>query len=251
MPTRPLWQKLAIDTALSADDVAAIAALPITVKESPARATLAREGATSTHCSVLLEGFACRSKTADSGKRQILSVHIPGEILDLEAIHLPVMDHDVTTLSRCKVGLIGHEALLAAARARPMVGEALWRYTARDAALFREWIMNIGRRPAINRLAHLLVEIGDRLERAGLANDASFQLPMTQLDLADALGLTPVHVNRVLQELRRSGLLELRKYTVSLPDLKRLKEVAAFDDLYLRQPQPTARGPSCRTTIST
>jgi CRP-like cAMP-binding protein len=239
MPTRPLLQKLAIDTALSAEDVAAIAALPMTGKEAAARTTLAREGALSTHCSVLLEGFACRSKTAASGKRQILSVHIPGEILDLEAIHLPVMDHDVTTLSRCKVGLIGHEALLAVARARPTIGEALWRYTARDAALFREWIMNVGRRPAINRLAHLLVEIADRLEKVGLANGASFELPMTQLDIADALGLTPVHVNRVVQELRRSGLLELRKYAVSLPDLKRLKEVAAFDDLYLRQPQST------------
>jgi CRP-like cAMP-binding protein len=236
MPTRPLLKKLLTDTALDSEDEAAIATLPMTIKETPARATLAREGSTPTHCCVLLEGLACRSKTTDTGKRQILSVHIPGEILDLEALHLRVLDHDVATLSKCRVGLISHEALLAVTRARPMVAEALWRYTARDAAVFREWIVNIGRRPALNRLAHFLVEVGTRLEKVGLANDASFELPMTQLDIADALGLTPVHVNRVVQELRRSGLLELHKYTVALPDLKRLKEVAAFDDLYLRQP---------------
>lgn len=235
MPTRPLLQKLSSDMSLAPEDVAAIAALPMAVKEAAARVTLAREGATPAQCCVLLDGFACRSKTTDSGKRQILSVHIPGEILDLEALHLHVLDHDVTTLSKCRVGYISHEALLAVTRARPMVAEALWRYTARDAAVFREWIVNIGRRPALNRLAHLLVEIDVRLEKVGLADGASFELPMTQLDIADALGLTPVHVNRVVQELRRSGLLELRKNAVSLPDLKRLKEVAAFDDLYLRQ----------------
>ena len=239
MPARPLLQRLSADTPLGPEDVAAIAALPMSVKDVAARTTLAREGATPAQCCVLVEGFACRSKTTDSGKRQILSVHIPGEILDLEALHLRVLDHDVSTLSKCRVGLIGHEALLALTRARPMVAEALWRYTACDAAVFREWIVNIGRRPALNRLAHLLVEVGTRLEKVGLANGASFELPMTQLDIADALGLTPVHVNRVVQELRRSGLLELNKYAVSLPDPKRLKEVAAFDDLYLRQPEAT------------
>lgn len=237
MPTRLLLQRLSRETALGPEDVAAIAALPMLVKEVAARTTLAGEGTTAVHCCVLVEGFACRSKTTDIGKRQILSVHIPGEILDLEALHLPVMDHDVTTLSRCRIGFIAHDALLALTRARPMVAEALWRYTARDAAVFREWIVNVGRRPALNRLAHLLVEIGHRLQKVGLADGASFELPMTQLDLADALGLTPVHVNRVVQELRRSGLLELRKYTVSLRDPERLKEVAAFDDLYLRQPE--------------
>lgn len=239
MPTRPLLQRLCADTALGPEDAAAIAALPMTTKEVSARAMLAREGATPTQCCVLLDGFACRSKTTDSGKRQILSVNIPGEILDLEALHLRVLDHDVTTLSKCRIGLIGHEALLAITRARPLVAEALWHYTASDAAVFREWIVNVGRRPALNRLAHLLVEISTRLEKVGLVDGGSFELPMTQLDMADALGLTPVHVNRVVQELRRSELLELRKYTVSLPNLKRLKEVAAFDDLYLRQPEAT------------
>src|SRR5262249_42194700 len=113
MPTRPLLQRLSTDSTLDSEDVAAIAALPMSIKEVGTRARLAREGATPTQCCVLLEGFACRSKTTDSGKRQILSVHIPGEILDLETLHLRVLDHDVTTLSKCRVGFINHEALLA------------------------------------------------------------------------------------------------------------------------------------------
>jgi len=101
--------------------------------------------------------------------------------------------------------------------------------------VFREWIVNVGRRAAVVRLAHLLAEIGTRLQAMDLSPGDRFELPMTQLDIADALGLTPVHVNRVVQELRREGLLELRKHSVSLPDLPRLKELGDFDDLYLHQ----------------
>jgi CRP-like cAMP-binding protein len=131
--------------------------------------------------------------------------------------------------------LIPHEALRAMTRERPMVAEALWRETLIDAAVFREWIVNVGRRSAVMRLAHLLAEIGRRLQALGLAPGDRFELPMTQLDIADALGLTPVHINRVVQELRREGLLELRKQSVYLPDLPRLKELGDFDDLYLHQ----------------
>ena len=180
-------------------------------------------------------GFICRSKTTDAGKRQILSIHISGDIPDLQSLHLHVMDHDMTTLSRCTVGFIGHEALRALTRERPIVAEALWRETLIDAAVFREWIVNVGRRAAVSRLAHLLAEIGTRLQVMHLSEGDRFELPMTQLDIADALGLTPVHVNRVVQELRRAGLLELRKHAVSLPDLPRLKQLGDFDDLYLHQ----------------
>lgn len=235
MPTRALLKRLQINAALDADDVETIKALPMAVRDFPAHAPLAREGARSTQCCVLIEGFACRSKTTFTGKRQILSIHIAGEIVDLHGLHLQVMDHDVTTLSKVKAGFIGHDSLLAITRERPMVAEALWRYSLRDAAMFREWIVNIGRRPAINRLAHLLVEIATRIEEMGFAGGARFELPMTQLDIADALGLTPVHVNRVIQELRRDGLLELHKHTVLLPDLPRLKQLATFDDLYLHR----------------
>jgi CRP-like cAMP-binding protein len=207
----------------------------VIVKETPAHSPIVREGERPVQCCLLIDGFLCRSKTTDAGKRQILSIHIPGEIPDLQSLHLHVMDHDLTPLSRSLVGFVPHEALRALTRERPLIAEALWRETLIDAAVFREWIVNVGRRSAVVRLAHLLAEIGTRLHRIGLAAGDRFELPMTQLDIADALGLTPVHVNRVVQELRRAGLLELRKHSVFLPDLPRLKEVGDFDDLYLHQ----------------
>ena len=233
--TERLLRKLQLSTLLDAEDMKAIERLPIMVKEVAAHNAIVREGERPVQCCLLVDGFLCRSKTTDAGKRQILSIHITGEIPDLQSLHLHVMDHDLTTLSRCTIGLIPHDALRTLTRERPTVAEALWRETLIDAAVFREWIVNVGRRAAVVRLAHLLAEIGTRLQAMDLAPGDRFELPMTQLDIADALGLTPVHVNRVVQELRRQGLLELRKHSVSLPDLPRLKELGDFDDLYLHQ----------------
>jgi CRP-like cAMP-binding protein len=232
---------------LDTEDVRAIERLTVMVREIPAHSPIVREGERPAHCCLLVDGFACGSKTVDGSKRQILSIHVPGEIPDLQTLHLHVMDYDLTTLSRSTVGFIPHEALRALTRERPSIAEALRRETLIDAAVFREWIVNVGRRSAVNRLAHLLAEIGRRLQAMGLAAGDRFELPMTQADIADALGLTPVHVNRVIQELRRAGLLELRKRSVTLPRLARLQELGDFDDLYLHQAgdgaNPQARAP--------
>ena len=236
-PSERLIRRLTVGTPLGAADIDAIAHLPMMVKDLPPQAAIVREGERPGQCCLLIDGFACRSKTTDVGKRQILSIHIPGDIPDLQSLHLHVMDHDLTTLSACKVGYIAHEVLRTITRERPMIAEALWRETLIDAAVFREWIVNVGRRPATARMAHFLAEIGKRLEAVGLANVDQFELPMTQIDMADALGLSPVHVNRVIQELRRSGVLELRKHAVSIRDLPRLMQIADFDDLYLHQSQ--------------
>jgi CRP-like cAMP-binding protein len=233
--TERLLQKLKLGTALDADDAEAIKRLPVIVKELAPHTAIVREGERPHQCCLLVEGFLCRSKTTDAGKRQILSVHIPGEVPDLQSLYLHVLDHDLTTQSRSVVAFIPHEPLRALTRERPSVGGALWRETLIDAALFREWIVNVGRRTAVVRLAHLLAEIGTRLQAMGLASEDRFELPMTQLDIADALGLTPVHVNRVVGQLRRAGLLELRKQSVFLPDLPRLRERGEFDDLYLHR----------------
>jgi CRP-like cAMP-binding protein len=234
-PVERLVAKLRLRTPIDADDVKALEHLPIAVREFPVHSAVVREGERPTQCCLLMDGFACRAKTTDAGKRQILSIHIPGDIPDLQSLHLHVMDHDLVTLARSTVGFISHDALRTLTRERPRVAEALWRETLIDAAVFREWIVNVGRRSAVVRLAHFLAEIASRLQALGLAEGDRFELPMTQLDIADALGLTPVHVNRVVQELRRAGLLELHKHSVFLPDLPRLKEHGDFDDLYLHQ----------------
>jgi CRP-like cAMP-binding protein len=233
--TERLVRKLRHSTALDPADIVAVEHLPLTIRELSAQAAIVREGERPTQCCLVIEGYACRSKTTDSGKRQILSIHIAGDIPDLQCLHLHVMDHDVTTLSRCTLAFIPHDVLRALTRERPLVAEALWRETLVDAAVFREWIVNLGRRSAASRMAHLLAEVGKRLEAVGLAEGDRFELPMTQIDLADALGLSAVHVNRVIQELRRAGMLDMRKHAVALRDVPRLKELADFDTLYLHQ----------------
>ncbi|HKS65461.1 MAG TPA: Crp/Fnr family transcriptional regulator [Xanthobacteraceae bacterium] len=226
-------RKLRKDTRLDEDDLAAIRAMPIHIRDLAANATIVREGDRPDQCCLMVEGFAVRSKMTDQGKRQILSIHIPGDIPDLQSLHLHVMDHDFRTLSECTVGFISHEALRHVTRKRPAVAEALWRETLIDAAMFREWIVNVGRRTAPQRLAHLLLEIRERLKVVGLCPDRHYELPMTQIDIADALGLTPVHVNRVLKELRTAGLLEMKRWEVTLGDPARLTAFGDFNPMYL------------------
>ena len=227
--------KLRTTTKLDEHDIAAIEALPIHVKELAAHTPIVVEGERPTQCCLMIKGFSARSRATDDGNRQILSLHIPGDIPDLQSLHLHVMDHDLRTLSDCILGFIAHDALRALTRARPMAAEALWRETLIDAAIFRAWIVNLGRRPAAQRLAHLLLELRRRLELVGLATDDQYELPMTQLDLADALGLTPVHVNRVIRALRSSGLLDVKKFVIKLGDAEKLMALSDFDDLYLHQ----------------
>jgi CRP-like cAMP-binding protein len=220
---------------LDEDDIQAICALPIHVRELSANTSILKEGDRPDRCCLMIEGFSIRSKTTNLGKRQILSIHIPGDIPDLQTLHLHVMDHDFTSLSACTVGFIGHAAVRALTRSRPLVAEALWRETLVDAAIFREWIVNVGRRQASQRLAHLVLEMRQRLAAVGRGGNGNYELPMTQSDLADALGLTPVHVNRVLKALRADGLVNIRNDVVTLGDAEKLMEIGDFSDEYLHQ----------------
>jgi CRP-like cAMP-binding protein len=133
------------------------------------------------------------------------------------------------------MGFIQHDALRALTRSRPLIAEALWRDTLIDGAIFREWIVNVGRRVAPQRMAHLILEIRAKLAVIGRAGNGYFELPMTQVDLGDAMGLTPVHVNRVLQALRADGLMDIRKNVVTLGDAEGLMALGGFDDTYLHQ----------------
>jgi CRP-like cAMP-binding protein len=169
------------------------------------------------------------------GKRQILSIHIPGEVPDLMSLFLHVMDHDLSTLTACRLGLIKHEVLRDLHRRRPNVAEMFWRDTLIDAAMFREWIVNVGQRPAPSRLAHVMMELRERLRVIGRLNGTSFEMPLTQEEIGEALGITAVHANRVIRQLREHGVVELQRGRVNVLDEGKFRELADFDNRYLHQ----------------
>jgi CRP-like cAMP-binding protein len=214
-------------------DEEAILSLPCTYRTLGASTYIVREGDPPEQCALMLSGFAYRHKVTGEGARQILSVHMPGEFLDLQNCFLEVADHNVQALTRCEVAFVPVPALRQLSTSHPMVGRAMWIDTLIDSAIFREWIVNVGRRDATSRLAHVLCEFALRLEAAGLASDKSYALPMTQEQVADVTGLTAVHVNRVLKELQRQGLIAREKRAVQIVDWDGLSAVGDFNPRYL------------------
>ena len=206
-----------------------------TVRQVSAHHDLLREGDRPLHCPLLLDGFACQHKTLEDGRRQIVAFHLPTDLCDLAgSLLLGKLDHGITTLTPARVAFIPNTTLLGWAALLPGLGLLLWRHTLVDAAASRAWVVNLGRRSAAQRTAHLLCELALRLRRAGLAQGASCALPLTQLMLADALGLTPVHVNRTLQGLRGEGLVEFGGGTLTVRNWSALVRAADFDPAYLQ-----------------
>jgi CRP-like cAMP-binding protein len=240
-------RRLEMRVPLDAQDRAAIRALPFTFRVLDPAAYLVREGEAVDVCTQLLSGFAYRHKVTGEGERQILSVHMPGEFLDLQNSFLGIADHNVQALTRVEVSAVPVAAIRELADHYPRVGRAMWIDTLIDSAIFREWIVNVGRRDAISRIAHLLCEIALRLEVAGLAADYRYELPMTQEQIADATGLTAVHVNRVLKELGRQGLITRDRRAVEIVDWDRLSGVGDFSTRYLHF---EAGGPTSAASIS-
>ena len=230
-----LLRRLRISSGLSEDDVREIEALPISVRQYPAETAVVRDGERATDCCLIADGFCVRSKTIANGKRQILSIHIPGEIPDLMSLFLHVMDHDLSTLTPATLGFISHEALQKLHRRSPSVAEMFWRDTLIDAAMFREWIVNVGQRPAPARLAHVMIELRERLRLIGRIEGPDFEMPLTQEQIGEALGITSVHANRVIRQLRQEGIVELNRGRVTVLDERKFQELADFDDRYLHQ----------------
>jgi len=199
---------------------------------------IVRVGDAPVYCPLLLDGFACRYKMLENGQRQIMALHVPNDFRDLTSILLKKLDHSIGTLTPAKVALIPHATILDWAWNHPGLGQLLWRATLVDAAVSREWIVNVGRRTAYQRTAHLLCELMLRMRAAGLAQGLACNLPITQIELADALGLTPVHVNRTLQWLRGESLIELSGKTLTVRNWRELKRAAGFDGTYLHQSAP-------------
>jgi CRP-like cAMP-binding protein len=232
-PATRLVRKLESIFALDENERAAVLNLPLQVTTLRADQDIVREGDRPSRSCALLEGFAATFKVTAEGKRQITAFHIPGDIPDLQSLHLEVLDSSLGTLTPCKVGFIQHEALHDLCDRHPRIARALWRETLIDASIFREWTVNIGRREAYARISHILCELMVRLRAVGLMQDHTCEIPITQGEFADAAGLSNVHVNRVLQELRGDGLIVFKGSTLSVPDWDTLAQAGEFDPTYL------------------
>lgn len=206
---------------------------------------IVREGDRPTRCCLLESGFVSRYKTLPGGGRQINSFHIPGDMIDLQSSLLLVADHGIRTHSPSTIVTFDAQDVLALAEEWPAWGRAFWFDTMVDASIFREWTLNVGRRSAVPRIAHLLLEVAARLESIGRSDGRKFTLPVTQADLADAVGLSAVHTNRSLQKLREDGLIRSYGRTVVLEDVEALKGIASFTSRYLHP-----EGPRQRTAVA-
>jgi CRP-like cAMP-binding protein len=233
-PLDPLVRKLEYRGNLDAADRAAVLALPHVVKTFEANHYVVRERDQAAHSCLMLSGFSVRHKIVAGGYRQIVAIHMKGEIVDLQNSLLGTSDHSVQMLTKGQVAMIPREEILRIAFERPAIGKAMWIDTLVDASIFREWIANVGRRDARTRIAHVLCEFGLRLQHAGLGQETNYDLPMTQEQLADATGLTSVHVNRVIKKLEAEDLISRASpRSVTIGDWKRLAETGDFDSAYL------------------
>jgi len=236
-----LAEALALSASLAASDVAAIEAAPFSRRTFHREAAILQAGDAPADLYVVLSGVAARVRTAPGGDRQILAFLVPGDAFDWPLFRLndrpdaerTALDHAVVALGECVVGMVRHEVLRQLLAEFPAVAEAFERQTLRDQAIMREWIVNLGLHRASMRLGHLVCELYARLAAAGQVHARSCLLPLTQVHLAEALGLSNVHVNRELQSLRAEGLVRLNAGVLTLPDPERLKRLCAFSGAYL------------------
>lgn len=223
---------------LSDADRAALEAATGATQQFDAKRIIVREQTPLTQCTLLLDGFIERFKDTPEGRRQILAIHVPGDFVDLHSYPLKRLEHSVAALTPVTIATFPHEAIRALTVRSATLTELLWRSTMIDAAVNREWIVSIGSRGAAVRLAHLFCEMFLRLERVGMTRDVTgggceYDFPVTQIDLGDATGLTAVHANRMLRQLRERRLVEFRQGLVRIHDWAALRAFAEFDAGYL------------------
>jgi CRP-like cAMP-binding protein len=218
---------------LNAADHAAIRTLRVRIRSTEAMESLVRHGDVVRECALLLDGYAFRHKVAANGGRQIVSFHIPGDVLDVQHMLLSRADHNVQTITESMIASIPVASLKKLTEERPAVAAAFWKDSLIDASVFREWVLNVGRRDAKTRIAHMLCEFAARREASGLGSPERFDLPMSQELIADATGLTAIHVNRMLRALSEEGVIERDRRDVRIADWPRMQRVAEFDPDYL------------------
>ena len=243
-PLQLLVKNLDLRSPLPDEDRQAVLDLPYTLRTLEPSTYTMREADVPELCGILLSGFAYRQKLTGDGSRQIVALQIPGDALDFQNLFLDVSDHSCQMLTRGDIAFVSRSAIQDLARSRPAVGHAILVKILVEASIFREWVLNVGRRDSRARLSHLLCELAVRLDALGLTEEYGYELPMTQEQLADALGLTPVHVNRTLKSLEAEGLITRTKRSISFPNWERMRGVADFNQRYLHlEPQVSGKVP--------
>ena len=243
MGSKPLVTKLSHFVPLEDEDLRVLDALCVKEERFEADTDIAVQGDVPRSAFVLTHGMACRYRLLPEGKRQILTFLIPGDVFDLHAFLLEAMDHSIGTLVPTRLAPISRATVFDLFDRHPQIGAALWCGALQEEAINRERIVALGRRSARGRVAYLLCELVWRQRAVGLAEDHAIRLPLTQVELADTLGLTAVHVNRILQRFRRDNLISLTQRRLTLLDIERLQEIAGFnqDYLHLSGAPPEAR----------
>jgi len=231
-------KKLKRHVELSRDEEQAIRDAVAETRSVPADKILIRNGVELSSSLILLEGWLARSKDMPAGDRQVTQLHVAGDFADLHSFTLKRLDHDVATLSECVVAVVPHTRLKDITERFPRLARLYWFSTNVDAAITRELALSLGQRSALSRMAHLFCELHTRLEVVGRANGEGFDFPLTQRELAECLGLTVVHANRTIQELRRQGVVELESRRLKILNRKGLEGIADFDPAYLYVEQP-------------
>jgi CRP-like cAMP-binding protein len=218
---------------LSSEEERAIRSALVETRSVRADQLLIRSGEQLSASTVLLDGWLARSKDLPGGERQVTELHVAGDFADLHGFTLKRLDHDVVSLSDCVVGVVPHERLQEITDRFPRLARIYWFTTNVDAAITRELALSLGQRSAISRMAHLFCELYARLDTVGRASNDSYEFPLTQRELSECLGLTVVHANRTIQELRRRGLVELENRQLTIVNRSGLEGVAEFDPTYL------------------
>ena len=229
----PFLLKLRARDDLSPEEEQAVSGLVGSFADVAKDRTVIRHGEELQHSVLLLSGWLARAKDLPGGERQLAELHVPGDFADLHSFTLKRLDHDVISITACKLALVPHNRLREITERHPHLTRLFWLMTNIDASIQREWTLSLGQRTAISRMAQLFCELNVRLAIGGLVQGNSFDFPLTQVELGQCLGLTSVHVNRTLQELRRRGVVELQGGRLTILDPVALRNVAEFDDAYL------------------
>lgn len=231
--------KLRARDAVSLEEEEVVRGLVSETQDIAGKVTIIRAEQRLTTSTMLLDGWMCRYKDLTNGQRQITELHVPGDFVDLHSFTLKRLDHNIMALTPCRIGVVPHERLRAMSEAHAHLTRLYWFTTNIDAAIHREWELCLGRRSAIGRIAHILCEMRARLDLVGLTDESRFAFPLTQLELSEATGLTPVHVNRMLKELREREIAEIRHGDARVYDQSALEALADFNPTYLYlNPEP-------------